>query len=102
MYCTHCGTQRPPGAATCPSCGHAFSVPAEVKNYLVQAILCTLCCCLPFGIAALVYSTQVNGKLAAGDLAGAQTASDRARMWCWIALIAGVITGAGASLIAFL
>src|SRR5882724_11600119 len=35
---------------------NAPSAPAEpVPNYLVQSILCTLCCCLPFGIVAIVY-----------------------------------------------
>jgi hypothetical protein len=80
----------------------AYYVPVELKNYLVQAILLTLCCCLPVGIVALVYSTQVNSKLALGDVAGAQVASDKARMWCWIALLSGLITGAGASLIAIM
>jgi len=37
-----------------------------VPNYLVQAILCTICCCLPFGIVAIVYAAQVNGKVAGG------------------------------------
>src|SRR5438093_12052328 len=31
-----------------------------VPNYLIQAILVTLCCCLPFGIPAIVYAAQVN------------------------------------------
>src|SRR5882672_10526815 len=28
----------------------------KVPNYLVQSILVTLCCCLPFGIAAIVFA----------------------------------------------
>ncbi|MDB6112163.1 MAG: Interferon-induced transrane protein [Pedosphaera sp.] len=68
-------------------------VPATVPNYLVQAILCTLCCCLPFGIVAIVYAAQVNGKLQAGDYAGAVEASRKAKMWCWIAFGVGLVTG---------
>jgi hypothetical protein len=98
MYCTNCGTQLPPGATACPGCGHAtpyFAAPPKVPNYLVQSILTTLCCCLPFGIVALVYSTQVNAKLAAGDLTGAQASSNSARTWVIVAFIGGIVSGAG-------
>jgi hypothetical protein len=66
--------------------------PSTVPNYLVQAILCTLCCCLPFGIVAIVYAAQVNGKLQAGDFTGAQAASKNAKMWCWIAFGLGLVS----------
>lgn len=63
----------------------------SIPNYLVQAILTTICCCLPFGIVAIVYAAQVNGKVAAGDMAGAQAASKNAKMWCWIAFGCGIV-----------
>jgi hypothetical protein len=56
----------------------------NVPNYLVQAILATVFCCLPFGIVAIIFAAQVNGKLAAGDYAGAVDASKKAKMWCWV------------------
>ncbi len=62
----------------------------NVPNYLPQAILVTLFCCLPFGIVAIVYAAQVNGKLQVGDYEGAVTASDNAKKWCWIGFIAGI------------
>jgi len=65
----------------------------DVPNYLVFAILATILCCLPAGIPAIVYAAQVNGKLQAGDIAGAQAASKNAKMWCWIS--AGVGLGVG-------
>ena len=69
-------------------------VPAEkVPNYLVQAILCTLCCCLPLGIVAIVYAAQVNTKFSAGDYTGAQEASKKAKMWCWISFGLGIVAG---------
>jgi hypothetical protein len=61
-----------------------------VPNYLVFAILATVFCCLPTGIAAIVFAAQVNGKLQAGDLAGAQAASKNAKMWCWISFGLGL------------
>lgn len=65
--------------------------PRHVPNYLVQAILCTCFCCLPFGVVAIVFAAQVNGKLAAGDYAGAVSYSDSARTWCWVSFWLGII-----------
>jgi hypothetical protein len=98
MFCTSCGTQLPPGAATCPNCGTRVITPAPVatpavNNYLVPAIVTTFCCCLPFGIVAIIYAAQVNSKLAAGDVAGAQQSANNARMWTWIAAICGLLGG---------
>jgi hypothetical protein len=62
-----------------------------VPNYLVQAILTTVFCCLPFGIVSIVYAAQVNGKVAAGDHAGALESSRSARMWAWIAFGSGLV-----------
>ena len=96
MYCTNCGKTRPDDATVCPSCGAAIRHPTvqkvvAVPNYLVQSILVTLCCCLPFGIVAIVYAAQVNTKLAAGDVAGAMAASKNAKMWSWISFGCGAI-----------
>jgi len=63
----------------------------KIPNYLVQSILVTLCCCLPGGIAAIVYAAQVNSKQAAGDIAGAQESSNKAKMWCWISFGVGLV-----------
>lgn len=65
---------------------------ADVPSYLWQSIVITLCCCLPFGIVAIVYAAQVKTKLSVGDFAGAQESSSKAKMWCWIGLIVGIIT----------
>lgn len=95
MHCTNCGQLLPDKAARCPSCGHPvyqFGAPPVIPNYLVQSVLVTMCCCLPLGIVALVYAAQVNGKLATGDVAGAQVASRKARFWCWFSFGAGLLS----------
>ena len=38
------------------------------NNYLVWSILVTIFCCIPFGIVAIVKSSQVNGLWAQGRL----------------------------------
>ena len=63
--------------------GSFSSMPGQPQpdNYLVWAILSTLLCCVPLGIVAIVFAAQVDSKYAAGDYAGAQVASGRAKLW---------------------
>lgn len=63
-----------------------------VPNYLVQSILATIFCCQPFGIVGIVFAAQVDGKVAAGDYAGAVVASDNAKRWTLIAFGLGLAT----------
>jgi hypothetical protein len=64
---------------------------APPNNYLAPAILVTLLC-MPFtGVAAIYFSNQVNAKHNVGDLAGALDASNKAKMWCFVSLAAGVV-----------
>ncbi|AWV08496.1 CD225/dispanin family protein [Marilutibacter maris] len=65
-------------------------VNANVPNHLVWAILSTLFCCLPAGIVSIVFAAQVNGKVAAGDIAGAQESSDKAKTWAWVSFGLGL------------
>lgn len=60
------------------------STQQNIPNYLVQSILVTVFCCLPSGIAAIIFSSQVNTKLAAGDFEGALESSKKAKLWCWV------------------
>ncbi|HJW45563.1 MAG TPA: CD225/dispanin family protein [Lysobacter sp.] len=62
-----------------------------IPNYMVWAILITiaafcLCCVVGAvpGVVAIVFASQVNSKLAAGDRAGAEQSSKNAKLWCWI------------------
>jgi uncharacterized membrane protein YvbJ len=100
MYCTKCGAQNDDNAFKCVQCGDALgrsqqfaastAKPIEISNYLVQAILVTIFCCLPFGIPAIIFAAQVNGKVASGDYQGAIKSSKQAKLWCWIALGVGL------------
>ncbi|WP_308593573.1 CD225/dispanin family protein [uncultured Porphyromonas sp.] len=57
-------------------------------NYLVWSILVTLFCCIPGGVVAIVYSTQVSSRFQQGDYAGANESSRNARKWVIISAIA--------------
>jgi hypothetical protein len=60
------------------------------KNWLVESIIVTLFCCLPFGIAGIVFASQVNAKFAAGDYSGALQASQNAARWTKIGFWVGI------------
>jgi hypothetical protein len=47
------------------------------------------------GIVALIFSSQVNTKLAAGDVAGAEESSRKARTWVIVAVISGIVSNIG-------
>lgn len=59
-------------------------------NYLVWAILTTLCCCLPFGIVAIVNSAGVDSAWSAGNYDEAVLKSRNAANWSKWAAISGV------------
>ena len=63
----------------------------EPDNHLVWAILCTVLCCLPFGIVSLVYSNKVSGLWSQGRWAEAQAAADNAKKWAIIGAIVGAV-----------
>ena len=117
-FCPKCGAQVADGATFCPNCGYKLSEAQPVStpsqpqpqpqpqspsqattpnskpcpdNYLVYAILTTLFCCLPFGIAGIVKAAQVSTKYQAGDYEGAVQASADAKKWSQIALICGIV-----------
>src|SRR3954447_21808411 len=60
------------------------------KNWFVESILVTIFCCLPFGIAGIVFASQVNSKFASGDYAGALQASKDAAKWTKIGFWVGI------------
>jgi hypothetical protein len=57
---------------------------------MVPAII-SIFCCWPLAIPAIIFATQVNSKLAAGDTAGAEDASKKAKMFAFIAIGLGVL-----------
>ncbi|HEY6232081.1 MAG TPA: CD225/dispanin family protein [Pyrinomonadaceae bacterium] len=61
-----------------------------VPNYLVPAIL-SLFCCWPLAIVAIIFAAQVNGKVAAGDIAGAMDSSKKAKMFSFISIGLGLV-----------
>lgn len=53
--------------------------PPMPKTWLVESILVTLLCCLPFGVAAIVFSSQVESMYQLGNYEMAEHKSAQAR-----------------------
>jgi hypothetical protein len=68
-----------------------IDAPANIPNYLVPAILATLFCCLPVGVVSIVFATQVNSKVAEGDIQGAVAASKSAKLWLIVSVSLGLL-----------
>ena len=93
----------PPPPPPLPSYGIPGAQGTPPPNYLVWAILTTIFCCLPLGIASIVFSTQVNSKWSLGDIVGAQDASVKAKKfaiwaaiaWAIIAVLYGIAIAVG-------
>jgi hypothetical protein len=122
MLCRNCGAENDAKAHRCVQCGTALEQAADalrreellrlglrgplieqgmgstpqadepVPTYLVQAILVTLFCCLPFGIPAIVFAAMATAHLTSGDRAAAIAAADDAKLWCWISFACGLAT----------
>jgi hypothetical protein len=63
----------------------------NVQNYLIPAILSTVFCCIPLGVVSIIFATQVNSKVASGDIAGAMESSKKAKMFMFIAIGGGLL-----------
>ena len=70
-----------------------YGAPPSVPNYLIWSILSTLFCCLPAGIVAIVYASQVDGKLRSGDYEGAVQSSNNAKTWTMVSAGLGLVVG---------
>ena len=114
MFCVKCGSRVPDGAAYCGGCGSPLpgaaaaapnqsgwrpAAPAVVPpgpviggappSHMAKAILTTIFCCLPFGIAAIVFASRVGTLIAAGNMDEAWRASRSADNWGNVSLAVG-------------
>lgn len=65
--------------------------PVRPKSWLVESILITILCCLPFGIVGIVNATKVNSLYDQGLYDESIRVSKNAKRWTMYGLIAGVI-----------
>lgn len=93
--CPSCGVQNADFNSKCESCGKALPDMSSARyqgidDYLIQAILVTIFCCLPFGIVGIVYAAQVKGFAGSGNEAAARSASESAKFWTHLGFGLGI------------
>ena len=77
------------------------SAPSSVRSHLAAAVVCTLVCFAPLGVAAVFCAGNVRTRLALGDVEGARHASRMAKLLCWasaavtVGFLVVVMVGAG-------
>jgi hypothetical protein len=75
--------------------------PSAIPSHLAAAVLCTLVCFAPLGVAAVICAGNVRTRLAEGDVEGARHASRMAKWLCWasaavtVGFLVVVVVGAG-------
>ncbi|MBO4607492.1 MAG: CD225/dispanin family protein [Prevotella sp.] len=65
------------------------------KTWLVESIVVTLCCCMPLGVVGIINAAKVETLYNGGRYTEANHASEEARKWTLIALVAGLATQLG-------
>src|ERR1700730_17181672 len=63
---------------------------ATVPNNMVLAII-SIFCCWPLAIPAIIFASQVNQKIAAGDVAGAPDAFQKTETFSYISFGLGAL-----------
>lgn len=63
-------------------------------NNLALAIITTVCCCLPFGIVAIIKASSVNSLYMAGNYTAAMDAAAQAKRWSLLGIGIGAVVSA--------
>lgn len=63
------------------------------KTWLLESILVTLFCCLPFGIVSIINAAKVESRFYAGDILASENAAKEAKKWVMISFWIGVVSG---------
>lgn len=66
-------------------------IPKRPKTWLVESILVTILCCLPFGIVGIVYAIRVNSLYDQTSYEEAKRVSNNAKRWTIIGFVIGIV-----------
>jgi len=97
-FCRQCGVALNPEQIVCTKCGvwignqinHRMPGSGEhIPDYFVWSLLELICCCIPFGIVALVFSILANNAKRNGDYVRAKEYAHMAKQF----LVWGVAIG---------
>jgi len=84
----------PPGGPQVPPMGAPYASTSMMekppKNWLVESILVTILCCIPFGIVGIIHATKVENLWNTGQRDAAMKASRDAGKWVRIGFFCGL------------
>lgn len=86
--------EQPPAHGNAPYLRQGYAGPPP-PNHLVWAILATVLCCMPLGVASLVFAAQVDGQHARGEYQKAIDSSNKAKTFAIISAATGVLLTVG-------
>jgi len=69
----------------------AWQQGSDIPDLLVFSIIATLLCCLPAGIAAIVFASKANSAKRMGDFEAARVAAKQAKTWLTVSVVAGIL-----------
>jgi hypothetical protein len=61
------------------------------KNYFIESLCVTFCCCLPFGVIGMLYAAQSNSYLKKGDYPEALKSAEWAKKWMLLGFWLGLV-----------
>ncbi len=85
------GGDASPAATPAPAAAGDGGAPVRVDTWLWQSIVATLLCCLPIGIAAIIFSAQAQSAINVGDHAKAQEKARLAKTLTIVAVVFGLL-----------
>lgn len=103
MRCPECGADNQSEVTNiCDRCGAKLkdlqpqtrmegTKPAKFESYFIHSIILLACCCMPFGIVALIYAADAKSKFETGRYREAEEKAAKAKLWCIIGLVGGII-----------
>jgi len=64
---------------------------SDIPDLLVFSIIATILCCLPAGIAAIIFASKANSAKRMGDFEAARVAAKQAKTWLTVSVVAGIL-----------
>ena len=92
-YCSSCGSPIDNSSVFCNKCGQMVGFrqeapkPFKPNSNLTLAIITTVCCCVPFGIYAIVLANRVETLYYAGKYKEAEMVAQDSKKWSIIGIV---------------
>ena len=71
--------------------GNSYSTD-KPDNNMIWGILCTVFCCIPFGVYSIILASKVNGLYNSGNYEEAQKMANEAKKWAIIGAAVGLVS----------